>query len=57
MINGTFLSVPPGEKSEKSERRMVVNGNTFFQVDNSSLCHPQGVGFQGAGNGISEQKL
>lgn len=54
MINGTFLSVPPGEKSE---RRMVVNGNTFFQVDNSSLCHPQGVGFQGAGNGISEQKL
>lgn len=54
MINGTFLSVPPGEKSQ---RRMVVNGNTFFQVDNSSLCHPQGVGFQGAGNGISEQKL
>ena len=26
---------------------MVVTSNTFFPVDNSSLRHPQGVGFQG----------
>lgn len=53
MINGTFFSVP---WREKSRGRMVVKGNAFFPVDNSSLRHPQGVGFRGAGTGMPELK-
>lgn len=37
---------------------MVVKGNTFFPVavGNSGLRHPQGVGFRGAGAGVSGPK-
>lgn len=46
MTNVTFFSVP---LREKSRRRMVVKGNTFFPVavDNSGLRHPA------TGSGVS----
>lgn len=53
MTNEAFLSVPQGEKSG---RRMVVKGNTFFPVGNSSLCHHREWGFGEARTGVSEPR-